>query len=296
VKLSHLLLIVLVSAVTAFAVTTYIVVERAEPKAQTAVAAAKETRLDAVKKSGVIRCGYIVWPPFLTRDPNTGKFGGMTYDLVEEIGRQLHLKIEWTGEIAMGQMLADLALNRYDMICDPFVETPGRAREGDFTLPLFYAPVYLYVRKDDTRFDNDYARADRPDIKFAALDGEYSAIAANDDFPDAAKLSLPQMSSAVDLFMSVAGKKADVVVEDPYAFSDYSAGNPGLLRPAAGSPLHVTATSMPIPANEPGFKDMIDHAVAYLQDSGFTDKVLDKYEGSVKFIRPAKAYREPAAP
>ena len=255
--------------------------------------AGKETRLEQVKRTGILRCGYAVWPPFFTKDPNNGKMGGPFYDLVKEMGRQLKLKIEWTTEVSMGEMLADLALNRYDMVCVPFFETPNRAREGDFTMPIFYSTAHLFVRKDDTRFDNNFERANRPDIKLAALDGEFSSIGAAETFPKATLVTLPALSANVDLYMTVAGNKADAVMQDPYTFANYNATNPGIIRPAAGPPLRVVATGMLIPANEPAFKAMLNTTLAYLHDSGFIDKTLKKYEGAIKSLRVAKPYALP---
>ena len=251
-----------------------------------------ESRLEQVKRTGVLRCGYTVDPPFLTKDANAGKLGGPFYELAEEIGRQLKLKIEWAGEAGPGQMLTDLASNRYDMICSPYSETPGRAREADFTNPVFYWSVYLYVRKDDRRFDENRERANKPDIKFAALDGHYSTIAVDENFPSAGKVSLPELSSAIDLFMMVATKKADAVIADPYTFADYAAANPDVLRPAGGKPLRLIADGLPIPANEPALKAMINTTLAYLHDSGFIDKTLKKYDAPIKLIRVAKPYSE----
>jgi polar amino acid transport system substrate-binding protein len=253
---------------------------------------AQETRLEQVKRTGVFRCGYIVWPPFFTKDSNTGKMGGPFYETVEEMGHQLKLKIEWAGEVGPGQMLADLALNRFDMICTPAAVSPAHAREGDFTNPVAYLPIHLYVRKGDARFDATYERANKPDITFATLDGSYASTAAHEGFPAAAKTTLPQLSHAADLFMAVATKKADLVVEDPFSFHNYAASNPDQLRPVTGKPLHVLAIGFPLPANEPALKAMLNTTLAYLHDSRFIDKTLKKYDDPVKFIRVAKPYAE----
>lgn len=254
--------------------------------------AAKETRLEQVKHAGVLRCGYIVYPPYFTMDNNTGKKGGPFYDITEEIGRQLKLKIEWTGETSWGQMFADLALNRFDMICGPVMETPSRAREGEFAAPLLFTPIRMYARANDTRFDDNLERANQPDVKFASIDGQYTAVVANEDFPKAAKMSLPQMSNGVEVYIAVATGKADAVVSTPYAFADYNKANPNLLRPVSVPPLRQVALGMPVPMNEPSFKATINTTIIYLHSSGFIDKVLKKYDEPVKFIRVAKPYQE----
>ena len=49
--------------------------------------------LDRVKSEGTIRAGYIVYPPFVTKDPNTADLGGLFIDVMAEIARQLGVSI-----------------------------------------------------------------------------------------------------------------------------------------------------------------------------------------------------------
>ena len=252
----------------------------------------KETRLEQVKRTGVLRCGYIILPPFIAKDSNTGKMSGLVADIVEEMGRQLKLKIEWTAETSWGQMLTELNLNRYDIVAGAVFMNPNRAREADFTSPLLYSPAIMVVRKDDDRFDKDISRANKPDVKFVHIDGMYTALVSEEEFPLAVKTSLSQISNAAELFVMIATKKADASVVDSHAFALYAVNNPGVLRPVAGKPLRVTAMGLPLPANEPALKAMLDTTLAYLHDSGFIDKTLKKYDDPVKFIRVAKPYAE----
>ncbi len=40
------------------------------------VQAAEQSTLDRVLASATIRCGYFTWPPYIAKDPNTGKLSG----------------------------------------------------------------------------------------------------------------------------------------------------------------------------------------------------------------------------
>lgn len=59
----------------------------------------KESVYDRVIRTRAIRCGYIILPPEFSKDVNTGVFSGASYDIAEEIGRRLHLKVDWTEEV-----------------------------------------------------------------------------------------------------------------------------------------------------------------------------------------------------
>ncbi|MDR3425367.1 MAG: transporter substrate-binding domain-containing protein [Alphaproteobacteria bacterium] len=286
-KLSQIALIVVLSFAVAFATARHVTASK-----DAVVTPVKETRLEQVKRTGVLRCGYYISPPYLMKDPNTGKMSGVMADLLGEMGRQLNLKIDWVAEIGTGNMISDLNMNRYDAMCSIAGEMPGRAREGDFVGPITYLPVYLFVRKDDSRFDNNYARANNPDVTMATMDGEFSAIGASENFPAAHTAAVPQLSSVTDLYVMVATKKADAVVEDQGSFAEYDASNPGVLRRAEGAPVRVLDIGMMIPANEPAFKAMLNTTLGYLRDSGFVDKTLDKYETKIKSLRVAKPYAQ----
>jgi ABC-type amino acid transport substrate-binding protein len=216
---------------------------------------------------------------------------GMFAELINEIGKQLNVKVQWSTEILHDQIPTDLASNRYDMLCGMLFATPTRAREMAFTKPLLIHPAYLFVRADDHRFDNNYEAANDPSIKFAILDGEYSAIAANERYPRSQKVALPQNSSGPELLLNVSGKKADVVATEMMTFALFNKSNPGQLRRVDGPPESIVEASFPLPLDEPDFKNTIDTTMTYLHGTGFINKLLDKYETTdIKFLRMPKPY------
>jgi len=285
-KISHIALTIFLSAVTAFAVVRF-----ASPAQTTST---KETRLEQIKRTGVLRCGYIIWPPVMMKDANTGKMSGLSFDLFEEIGKELSVKVEWTTEVAPANAFAEMEANRFDMVCTPYYVTPARARESGFTMPVLFHPTYLFARTDDTRFDNNYAAANDPAVRFATIDGDFSSVGADQGFPKAKKLALAQNATSGDLFLNVADGKADVVVSEPTSFMLYNANNPDKIRQVKGTPLRVMAVSFPLPPNDQALKNTLDASLTYLQGSGFLDRLLDRYEPKEsKFLRLPKPYSLP---
>ena len=49
-----------------------------------AFAADKESAYERVLRTGVLRCGYIAYPPHLIVDPATGTISGISHDIIEE--------------------------------------------------------------------------------------------------------------------------------------------------------------------------------------------------------------------
>lgn len=55
-------------------------------------ASKQETTFERVLRTGVIRCGYPVWPPSNIVDPNTKILSGYSHDLTEAVADELSLK------------------------------------------------------------------------------------------------------------------------------------------------------------------------------------------------------------
>jgi hypothetical protein len=66
------------------------------PRAPGVSAASSDQVYERVMKTGVIRCGYINWWPAVVRDPETKQMKGYVVDYINEMGKVLDLKVEWT--------------------------------------------------------------------------------------------------------------------------------------------------------------------------------------------------------
>src|SRR5207253_5761520 len=132
--------------------------------------------------------------PGCLKDPNTGKLSGIGIDSLEMAAKNLGLKVEWTEEVGWGSMLEGLQTNRYDMIATPIWTNSNRARLVDFSRPLYYSPINVWVKAGDKRFnETNLTTLNSPDKVIATVDGETAEVIANEDFPQAKKLSLPQL-------------------------------------------------------------------------------------------------------
>ena len=56
---------------------------------------AKESVFEKVVSSGELNCAYAIWPPFFSKDALTGELSGFNYDIIEAVGRELGLKINF---------------------------------------------------------------------------------------------------------------------------------------------------------------------------------------------------------
>ncbi|MDP9195772.1 MAG: ABC transporter substrate-binding protein [Pseudomonadota bacterium] len=255
--------------------------------------AAEQPVYDRIMKSGTIRCGYFTWPAFLEKDPNTGKFSGIFYDIMEELGQKLKLKIEWAEEISLATMFEGFKAGRYDAICGPVTPSPERVLFSDFTIPVGYMPFYLFSRADDARFDNNFSAINKKEIRFASIDGELGSTILGNEFPLATAVSLPQMSDGGQLVETVATGKADVTTTEAVVALTYMENNPDKLKIVPGGPLRTMSFSLALPLGESRLKTVLNFTLQYMLDEGFVDRIYrkhSKFEGVI--LRPAKSWAE----
>jgi polar amino acid transport system substrate-binding protein len=250
---------------------------------------------DNVIKNGEIKVGYVVYPPGLIKDPNTGQLSGIFYDTLQEAGKNLGVKINWSEEASWGTMIEGLEAGKFDVIGSPVWATTARGAKADFSVPLMYSAVGVYTRANDSRFDNSLDAINSANVKISTIDGEMAETIAKQDFPQAQRIGLPQMAQVSEMLLNVAQGKADVAfVENPTAI-EYSQQNPGKIKNVATkTPIRLWKNSMMYKKGEYKFGSMLDTALQELIDNGFVNKLLKKYTGGLDSLYPvAKPFTSP---
>ncbi|MFY9287847.1 MAG: transporter substrate-binding domain-containing protein [Alphaproteobacteria bacterium] len=252
-----------------------------------AIEAAGETAYQRIVRSGVVRCGYALWPPFLRKDPNTGQLSGFNHEIFNEIGKELGLKIEWVEEVGFGNYIEGLNAGRYDALCQTVWPDPGRYKNATITLPVHYHNVYVVVRSNDARFDQGYNKLNDAAFTTAAIDGDVTQSISRADFPNAKINALPQTVDATQLFLEVATGKADATFADYGFFKDYDVKNPGKLK-TVGQVLHVYGSVFSVKQGEADLKNLIDSAIVSLTNKGILAAILKREDPAS--MPPAPTY------
>jgi len=252
-----------------------------------------EPVFDRVMQSGIIRCGYVPYPPGCIKDPNTGKLTGTHVEAIEMVATNLGLKVKWTEEVAWGTMIEGLKSGRYDMIASPVWPNSARAKDAWFTQPLFYSGIGIFVRQSDTRFANNLESINSPNVRISTSDGDMSESLAKTEFSRAKRVSLPQLSDNSQFFLDLVGNRSDVVFVEPYFADLYAKNNPNKIKNiAADKPIRIFGNCWMIPKGEAQFQQMLNTALTELIYAGEIDKLLAKYAPSNhSFYRSAYPYR-----
>jgi polar amino acid transport system substrate-binding protein len=253
----------------------------------------KENVYDRMMRTKIIRCGYVDWPPEFTRDPVTGKFSGIVYDIMMEMAKRMGVQIEWTEQVNFGTMMEGLKSGRYDLVAFSTYRESSRAMVADFTTPLFFSGTGVYVRADDARFDS-IASADvfnNTSVTISTMDGELSSIIADQQFAKAKKVALPQNSDFSQLLLNVSNKKADVTFANQMAAQKFIDSNPAKIKKLDIEPVRMFSHGFVYDKGEYDFGKSMDLVIEEMHAQGFIDRVLARYTlYRQAFIPVSKAY------
>lgn len=255
--------------------------------------AAEEKALDHVLASNTIRCGYFSWPPFIAKDPNTGKLSDINYEIMEAIGKNLNFKIDWVAEVGAGDVATALNTDKFDVMCASVWPNPGRIRSMTLTIPTFYSIAYAYVRAGDRRFDGNLSKANVANVRVSGIDGDYSQDIAKEMLPNAQQVMLAQTASGSEILMQLAGKKADIVFSEAGLVHEFLQANPDSLRQVSGiGPVRYYGETLAVKRGEYQLKNMLDTSITQLANDGVIDKIVQKYRTKyhVNMLSPAKSF------
>ncbi|MEI7498078.1 MAG: transporter substrate-binding domain-containing protein [Candidatus Falkowbacteria bacterium] len=284
--INSLVLVVLMFAIS-FAATKFY-----SPSSPTIYA--PETLKEKVLRTKKIRVGYLATTPQqLAKDPNTGELYGMYYDIIEDVGKKLNVKIEWAEEVGWGTMIEGLNQSRYDIVGSPVWANSARAQKADFSIPLTYNLMYAYARADDNRL-NTLDDINLEKVKVTVVDGTTAQLVAKQRFAKAQIVALPQLSAQSDLLLNVATKKADVVMIDPFVAKTFLKNNPDVnLKIIGNKVVRVDGNSLMFNTGEQEFKNMLDTVLREEINNGYIDELLKKYDVFGDTFYPiAKPYAE----
>lgn len=240
--------------------------------------AGQDAPYDRIVDKGVLRCGYYVWPPFLSKDPNTGKLSGISYNIVETMGDILGLKIEWVAEVGGSDYIEGLQSNRFDAMCVSTWPHPTRFKQSLATTPLFYTSVYPVVRNDDTRLDKDYSLLSKGSLKLGVIEGDDTEASVQKFYPTSPRETLPNSSDYTQLIVALLSKRSDVIFLDKSVISDFIKNNgPKIKIPKKGDSVFLYPEYLFVKRGDVQTKMMFDTAIQLMKDRGQLDNFLKQY-------------------
>ncbi|MDD5585519.1 MAG: transporter substrate-binding domain-containing protein [Alphaproteobacteria bacterium] len=287
-KSIHLLMIIVVVALSASLATAWL------SNGRDAVQPAKESAYDRVMRTKTLRCGYVVYDPAFMKNPNTGAFSGIIYDITELMAKRIGLKVDWAEEVNFGSMIEGLKAGRYDALCINGWNSGGYSPFLSQTIPLYYSAIDAYTWDGNARFDGDLKAANDPSIKISTIDGTATKVIADQNFPKASQLTMPQMTDYVTALINVADRKADLTFVERHLASAFMAKNPGKIqRVKLDKPIRYYANGLEMDIGEYKLLSMFNMTLEEMLGSGDIDAILARYQDTPPSSLPiAKPFSE----
>lgn len=242
-----------------------------------AAQAEEASTYDKVIAKNEIVCGVYPWAPYKEIDIKTNEWKGFAIDVYRKAFSTLDIKVSFK-EVVLGNQVQDLNSGRVDAICDDGPWTMSAGKFVEYSDPAYFAVVYPYVRKGETRFKS---RADlnKENVSFTGIDGDLSVDLVARLFPKAKVSSMPVTTDVSQLFLNVATKKADVAIVDPAAFTIFDKSNPGQLEPLfKDKPLGVYKNIIAVKKGDFKMLGLVNQAIDNALAFGMIDDVLDEFD------------------
>lgn len=193
--------------------------------------------------------------------------------------------------------MAALKSGKIDAMCAGMWTSALKAKHIAFTTPYAYQGMEVFVRADDTRFDNNLAALNDPNVRLAIIENDGSGYVATEDYPKAQRVPMGAITSTdTDLMLHVATNKADATFTVTGLFRQFEKNNLGKLKQAAPHKYARVFGLSPVVVdnNDLRLQQMVNSAIAEILDSGTVDRILDKYNTLYPgmYTRVAKSYEQ----
>lgn len=172
-------------------------------------AAAQESHLDRILKSGVLRVGTTGdFNPMTIRNPATQSYQGFEIDAANQLAKDLGVKVEFV-PTDWKTMVAGVVADKYDVVMSGTSMNPGRAKAVGFTQPYVLVGTVPLTVKDKTGTYKTWADADRKGVKVAVILGTVFEEQAKAAFPNA---EIVKVEAPATGFQEVLAGRADVTI------------------------------------------------------------------------------------
>ncbi|MEF3130935.1 transporter substrate-binding domain-containing protein [Rhizobium sp. 268] len=177
-----------------------------------------------VQKTGTLRCGAAVAPPYVMRDPATGEYTGFFADLCKEFADVLKVKPEFV-DTTWDNIVAGLQAGKWDLSL-ALNRTPTRAMAVQFSIPAMEYQISLAYNKNNPKITTGAASVadiDKSGVTLAVMSGTAQDKAISAAVKNATIMRLPGND---ETRLAVTSKRADILVDASDTNQLFTQSNP----------------------------------------------------------------------
>lgn len=171
------------------------------------------------------------YPPLQFIEPGASAPVGWEYDAVNEIAKRLNAKVVY-GSASWDAMIPAISEGQYDMGMDGITIRDDRAEMVDFSAPYMRSEMFMLVRGDEDRFDDEESFMSSEDLLVGAQPGTTPFYVAVYDLLDGneANPRIKLFETFGASLQALTSGDVDVVLTDATAGQGYVAANPGRFK------------------------------------------------------------------
>lgn len=235
-----------------------------------AVVSAEGSAMDHISKDKTLRVGWAVWNPYVYRDPKTNSLVGISYDLVEDLGKALGAKVEWV-EDSWATLPAGIQAHKFD-ITNLMAITPPRAEAIDFSHPVTKHGLSLIAPHAKVAKTKDWQDWDRPDVKIAVTLGANSDMFVTEKFK---KAQIVRLKTVPENVLALMSGRVDAHASTIDALKSIQKEHPGLaIVPGSFGGSEV---AFGLAKGDTALANAVNKFVDEAKRSGRIAQLLDKY-------------------
>jgi polar amino acid transport system substrate-binding protein len=232
------------------------------------------TPLEKLRTEHVIDAGYIIYPPAVIKDPNTGKLSGHFVDAIEAIAKEVNATVRYH-EVTWATFVPELQSGKFDVTIAATYVTIPRALVVAYTRPLFYLGSAALVRADEKRFSK-LEDLNRSDVRIALTQGTAEVQIAEKELKNAKRsvIASPDLNLA---FLEVVTGRADATLNDEVMAHEFAKNNSGTKVILDSPPFNMTAVAWPVRQGDQEWVNFLNNALRYLETTGQLQKFEEHY-------------------
>ena len=231
--------------------------------------------LAKVKRGETLNVGYAQTPVWFYKDPKTSELQGIYKDLVDMLGKDLEMKINYV-EVTFANSTVGLRKGDYDLFGSSLVYTVPRGLVCVYIGPLWSKGSLAIVHKDNAGKFKTIADLNHPDVTFSVNAGASEEQRMPQLFPKAKFMAVAgQQAMAAE---PVRTRRATVYVtgdSDALALAKRNASWAHLVDEK--HPFDKRPNTWAIRYGDEPWKNFLDMWATYVTVNGHVQKLYDQY-------------------
>jgi cyclohexadienyl dehydratase len=234
-----------------------------------------KSRLQQILERGTLRVGTTGdFNPMSIRDPATNSYKGFDIDAMEQLAKDLGVKIEWV-PAEWATLVAGITSDRYDIFSGASLSM-ARARTVAFSAPYLEAGTVPLVLRSNAARVKSWGDLNQRGTTVAVLMGTVFEEQARAHFPQAAVKGIEKPATG---YQEVLAGRATATITSNIEASTLAKTYPNLAIVAGAELRTKRPFAFPLPQNDHVWINYVNNWVALKQSEGFFESLEAKWLG-----------------